>query len=149
MELPMIINPLTGQRISEKKSVKKAKETHSSSVFFDLLSDQLQPLDEAQSVASTEPLTNEPQIPAELRLAGLSMSENTIDLLESFSQALGDLHLTTNDLLPLIEALEGDTTTLLDIKDQLPQNDPLSQLIDRVTAISVIEAGKFRRGDYK
>ena len=143
----MIINPLTGQRVSDQKSISKTKSSQSTS-FFDLLADQLQPTEETQTINQTEAATTESQIPAELRLAGLSISESTIDLLESFGQALGDLHLTANDLLPLIEALEGDTTTLLDIKDQLPKHDPLAQLIDRVATISAIEAEKFRRGDY-
>lgn len=144
----MIINPLTGQRISDKKSAEKTKST-SSSAFFDLLTDQLMPTESPATTSSareTEQAAG--QIPVELRLAGLSMSENTIDLLDSFSKALDNLNLAPKDLLPLVEALEGDTTTLLDIKEQLPQNDPLSLLIDRVTTITVIEAEKFRRGDY-
>lgn len=143
----MIINPLTGQRISDPKSTDKKKSVSSTS-FFNLLADQLQAPKETQAPNQTEALTTESQIPTELRLAGLSMSENTIDLLESFSHALGELHLSASDLLPLIEALEGDTTTLLDIKEQLPQHDPLAQLIDRVATVSTIEAEKFRRGDY-
>lgn len=143
----MIINPLTGQRVSEQKSTNKAKSASPTS-FFDLLTDQLQGPEEAQAPQQTEAPTTEKQVPAELRLAGLSMSENTIDLLESFSQALGELRLSASDLLPLVEALEGDTTTLLDIKEQLPQHDPLAQLIDRVATVSTIEAEKFRRGDY-
>lgn len=143
----MIINPLTGQRIADQKSTSKTRPSQATS-FFDLLADQLQPPEETQTINQTTAPATGSQIPAELRLAGLSISENTIDLLESFSQALGDLHLTASDLLPLIEALEGDTTTLLDIKEQLPQHDPLAQLIDRVATISAIEAEKFRRGDY-
>ncbi len=143
----MIINPLTGQRVSDTKSTNKTKSSHGTS-FFDLLTDQLQPSAETEAITSTEALTTENLVPTELRLSGLSVSESAIDLLDSFSQALGNLHLSTSDLLPLIEALEGDTTTLLDIKDQLPKHDPLSQLIDRVATISAIEAEKFRRGDY-
>ncbi len=144
----MNINPLTGQRVADRKSTSKAKSTQGTS-FFDLLTDQLQPPEENQSVTSAEAATTEGQIPAELRLAGLSVSENTIDLLESLGEALGNLNFTMSDLQPLIEALEGETTTLLDIKEQLPAHDPLAQLIDRVTTVSVIEARKFRRGDYQ
>ncbi|MDD5758724.1 MAG: hypothetical protein PHI06_06540 [Desulfobulbaceae bacterium] len=143
----MIINPLTGQRVTDSKSSNKAKAVSSTS-FFDLLTDQLQGPEETQVLNQAEALTTENPVPAELRLAGLSMSENTIDLLESFSQALGELRLSASDLLPLVEALEDDTTTLLDIKEQLPQHDPLAQLIDRVATVSTIEAEKFRRGDY-
>lgn len=143
----MIINPLTGQGVSDTKSTKKTKASQGTS-FFDLLTDQLQPAAETEATSTTAAVPTEGQVATELRLTGLSMSENTIDLLESFSQALGNFHLSTSDLLPLIEALEGDTTTLLDIKEQLPKHDPLSQLIDRVATISAIEAEKFRRGDY-
>lgn len=143
----MIINPLTGQGVSDTKSTKKTKASQGTS-FFDLLTDQLQPAAETEATSATAAVPTEGQVATELRLTGLSMSENTIDLLESFSQALGNLHLSTSDLLPLIEALEGDTTTLLDIKEQLPKHDPLSQLIDRVATVSAIEAEKFRRGDY-
>ena len=144
----MNINPLTGQRVSDKKSTSKAKSSQGTS-FFDLLADQLQPPEETPAVQSAEATTPTGQIPAELRLAGLAVSENTIDLLESFSEALGNLNLSVTDLLPLIEALEGETTTLLDIKEQLPAHDPLAQLIDRVTTVGLIEATKFRRGDYQ
>lgn len=144
----MMINPLTGQRISEQKTVNKTKSVSATS-FFDLLTDQLEPLTPPTTTEQTEAIANECLIPADLRLAGISTSENTIDLLESLGQALGNLQLTASDLLPLVEALEGDTTALLDIKEQLPQHDPLAQLIDRVTTISVIEAEKFRRGDYQ
>ena len=144
----MQINPLTGQRISDKRPIDKTRSTRSTS-FFDLLADQLQPPDESQAPAAAGPPAAEaPQVPVELRLAGLSVSEETIDLLDSFSQALGDLHLSSSDLLPLLEALEGETTTLLDILGQLPENDSLAQLIDRVATITAIEAEKFRRGDY-
>jgi len=144
----MIINPLTGQRIADKKNVDKTKSA-APNAFFDLLADQLLPPEAPACTTSTIAMEGtEERIPVELRLAGLSMSENTIDLLESFSEALANLHLTAQDLLPLIEALEGDTTTLLDIKDQLPPNDPLAMLIDRVTTVTVVEAQKFRRGDY-
>lgn len=143
----MKINPLTGQRLSDNRPVDKGKSTRASS-FIDLLADQLLPPEEAQALTPTEAPLSETRVPAELRLTGLTVSENTIDLLESFGQALADLRLTARDLQPLIEALEGDTTTLLDIKEQLPANDPLAQLIDRVATISVIEAEKYRRGDY-
>ena len=144
----MIINPLTGQRVSDKKSTSKAKSSQGTS-FFDLLADQLHSPEETHAVESTTALTTAGQIPTELRLTGLTVSENTIDLLESFSEALGNLNLPATDLLPLIEALEGEATTLLDIKEQLPAHDPLAQLIDRVTTIGLIEAAKFRRGDYQ
>ena len=69
-------------------------------------------------------------------------------MLESFARGLADLDLDADALQPLVEALEDGTTTLLDIREQLPADDPLAVLIDRVTTVSYIETEKYRRGDY-
>ncbi len=144
----MYINPLTGKPVVEKKSPSKTKASPPGS-FFDLLSEQLLPAEEPQALSGPSALSPETPVAPELRLAGVSTSESAIGLLESFSQALGDLKFSSRDLLPLIEALEGDTTALLDIRAQLPPHDPLARLIDRVATVSAIEAEKFRRGDYR
>ncbi len=142
----MKITDLKNQRISSKNKTKKSPVPDSG--FFDLLTDQLaQPAE-----VSTAPEvigTNEASLLApETRLNGVKLSESSIDLLEHFGKALGNLRLKAEDITPLLEALEGDTTALLDIKEQLPHDDPLALLIDRVTTISYIETEKFRRGDY-
>ncbi len=142
MKIPEIKN----QNFS-KKIAKKSK-TEQSGSFFSLLEGQLNPLEESSPTASSSEIVADTQIPSQLRLAGVSLSENAINLLESYSKALDNLDLKADDLAPLIEAIEGDTTALLDIKEQIPETDPLAQLIDRVTTITYLEAEKFRRGDY-
>jgi hypothetical protein len=143
----MKITDLKNQPVSSKSKAKKSRVENSG--FFDLLTDQLaEPAEAAQTSEVNAPVETS-QLPPGTRLNGVRLSESSIDLLDNFGKALGDLRLKAEDLAPLVEALEGDTTALLDIKEQLPPDDPLALLIDRVTTISYIETEKFRRGDYK
>jgi len=142
----MKIQGVKGQRIEDRGTVKKAKPGEKS-IFSSLLEGQLQPAEQTVSVQPAD-FSDNSALPAQLRLDGVFISENAIDLLESFENCLGDTDISLADLTPIIDALEADTTSLLDIKEQLSADDPLAQLIDLVATISIIETEKFRRGDY-
>lgn len=86
--------------------------------------------------------------PATLRLDGISRAEETINTLEKFSAALGNPSFSAQDLAPFASALEDDTAALVEIKNQLPENNPLAPLLERVATASYVEAAKLRRGDY-
>jgi hypothetical protein len=88
-------------------------------------------------------------VPAALRIESLSVAEATINSLESLGTALNNLRLPAEDLAPLVEALEEETGSILDLKGKLPAEDPLARLLDRVASISYVETAKFRRGDYQ
>lgn len=107
-----------------------------------------------QSVASAVPATNVAsaaalQVPPALRLESLALAETTMTSLASFGEALGDLSLSGESLLPFVESLEEETSSLLSLKEQLPADDPLARLLDRVASVSYVETAKFRRGDYQ
>lgn len=87
-------------------------------------------------------------IPAALKLDGISLTEETISTLEQFGAALGNPAFTAQDLEPFATALEDDTAALVSLKNQLPENNPLSALLERVATASYVEAAKLRRGDY-
>ena len=87
-------------------------------------------------------------IPATLRLDGLTLAEDTISTLEKFSTALGNPAFSAQDLEPFAAALEDETAALVSLKNQLPGNNPLSSLLERVATASYVEAAKLRRGDY-
>ncbi len=142
----MRISDLKNQRISGKSKTKKSQTIDNG--FFDLLTDQLTPPAETAPTSATTAALAASSLPSGTRLNGVRLSESSIDLLDNFSKALGNLELKADDLAPMVEALEGDTTALLDIKEQLPDGDPLATLIDHVITISYIETEKFRRGDY-
>ncbi len=143
----MKIDDIQSRRLTGKSASKKTT-ANSSNDFMRILGNHLSPTEEVTPPGETVETSPQSPIPTKLRLTGVSLSENAINMLESYSKALGDLHLNSEDLAPLIDALEGDTTALLDIKEQIPANDPLAQLIDRVATISYLETEKYRRGDY-
>jgi len=87
-------------------------------------------------------------IAAALKLDGLTLTEDTITTLEKFSVALGNPAFSAQDLEPFATALENDTAALVSLKNQLPANNPLASLLERVATASYVEATKLRRGDY-
>jgi hypothetical protein len=115
--------------------------------FQDILA---QELTAAKSPANTDIAAVSPTapIPAALRLDGLTLAEDTINTLDKFSAALGNPTFSAQDLAPFASALEDDTAALVSLKNQLPPNNPLSSLLERVATASYIEAAKLRRGDY-
>ncbi|MEN8258847.1 MAG: hypothetical protein ABFS09_13380 [Thermodesulfobacteriota bacterium] len=128
----------------------KAKKTAQSSAvdFRHLLQSQLEGVMDASGTAPTTEVQERQQGSPELRLQGVQMAEATITSLDSFAKALDDATLNANDLEPFIVALEEENQGLLDIKEQLPDDDPLGKLIEQVAAACYLETAKYRRGDY-
>ena len=87
-------------------------------------------------------------IPAMLKLDSLGLAEDTVSTLEKFSSALANPAFSAQDLEPFAAALEDDTAALISLKNQLPGNNPLSALLERIATTSYVEATKLRRGDY-
>jgi hypothetical protein len=137
---------IPGQQGVGKTDNQSTKTT--STKFDDLLRNEIQGLQQTGKTQPTEKVTPQNQIPASLRIDSLSLSETTIDTLDSFSSALADPRFSAQDLEPFAQALEDDTEALIDLKKQLPGGDPLAALLDRVATVSYLEAAKFRRGDY-
>ncbi|MFW8600136.1 hypothetical protein ACOHYD_01440 [Desulfobacterota bacterium M19] len=145
----MKINDLKTKKLTTRKAAKNYRDPAIPEVGFQTLLNGLKGSKEIAAGQAVEaPAPSAISSPA-VRLQGLSLSESSIDLLDSLSRGLADLTLNSDDLTPLVDSLEMDSTALLDIKEQLSGDDPLARLIDRVTAVSYIEVEKFRRGDYK
>jgi hypothetical protein len=143
----MKIDGVKNKAISGKSAQKKASSGQDIS-FGSLLAGQLNPVQESLPVAAPEGIPENSPVSSSTRLAGLTLSENTIDILAAFSEALANLSISSENLQPLIEELEGETMALLDIKEQLEENDPLAELLDRIAAVAYLETEKYRRGDY-
>ena len=143
----MKINDLTGLNNAGPTSTNQTKSP-SGKDFQQLLDNQL------QSVSETEKTTASSQIEAgipfspELRTAGLALTETTINTLESYSQALANSRLTGKDIEPLVAFLEEETSGLMELKEQLPENDSLGEILERVATVTYLETSKYRRGDY-
>ena len=131
----------------KKESPIRSRESSDIS-FSSLLAGQIQAPVESKETTAPVSVQNNSLLSAATRTDGIALTEKTIDFLASYAEALENLQLKTEEMAPLIEALEDGTTSLLDIKAQLDADDPLAQLLDRVAAVAYLESEKFRRGDY-
>lgn len=139
---------ITKSSQTSKSSATKKSQASSAVDFRQLLQGQMSPV---QDVAATSPVAEvreREQGDPKVRMQGVKLTESTIDSMESFAKALADQALSPNDLEAFVARLEEDAQVLVDIKEQLPENDPLAELVERVSAACYLETAKFRRGDY-
>ncbi len=92
-------------------------------------------------------MASSPVDPA-LKVAALELSDRAVADLESYQQGLGNLDLKSKDLEPHVAALEERVIGLLELREQLPPDEPLARVIDRVCTSCYLETVKYRRGDY-
>lgn len=116
--------------------------------FQSLLEKELQATGRIRPADAAGPASATAASPTSLRLDSLLLTENTITTLEHFSSALANPSFRGNDLEPFASALEEESAALVDLKNRLPDGDPLTALLERVATVSYLEAAKFRRGDY-
>jgi hypothetical protein len=131
------------------QSDQKRSKPISGTDFKDLLESQLLSVSSSAAAGPATQISSASQDTLGLRIESLSVAEATIASLESFGSALNNLCLPAEDLEPLVEALEEETGSILDLKGKLPAEDPLARLLDRVATVSYVEAAKYRRGDYQ
>jgi hypothetical protein len=124
-----------------------AAPTAGATDFQQVLAQKIATSAAASQTAATAP-SSASHIPATLRLHGLELTESTINTLDSYIAALGNSGIKIHDLEPFVAALEEEVAALLEAKSQMPGNDPLAKMLDRVATVSYIETVKFRRGDY-
>ncbi len=145
----MKINDLKTKKLTARKTAQSSQGLPAPEFGFQALLNGLKSPEEIVASPVVEAPAPAAAVSPSVRLQGLSLSESAIDLLDSLSRGLADLTLNSDDLTPLVDSLEMDSTALLDVKEQLPKDDPLARLIDRVTAVTYVEVEKFRRGDYR
>ena len=142
----MKINEILGQKVTDKRPATPGKPTGTD--FQKLLDDRLRTVSENKKIAGMAPAGTATSVPADLRLESLALTETAISTLDSYRAALGNTGIAAEALEPFVGALEEETVGLLEIKDQLPEDDALARLLDRVATVSYLEAAKFRRGDF-
>jgi hypothetical protein len=125
----------------------KGQSKSEAAEFKKLLDDRLRSITESSRVASINTVEQVAPSP-NLRLEGLELTEKALDTLENFGATLGNKGVKSSDLEPFVDSLEEETTGLLSIRNQLPDDDPLAGLVDRVATVTFLESAKYRRGDY-
>jgi hypothetical protein len=116
--------------------------------FHELLESHLHRTSKPSDVNSTRQVTDVAPVPTALRLESLSLTEQTLKTLEHFENALKNNALAADNLEPIISSLEENTAALVAFKNQIDEQDPLSNLLNRVATTTYVETVKYRRGDY-
>ena len=125
----------------------KDRNSVGSTEFQKLLENRLRSIAEAGKVAAGNAVEQAAPAPG-LKLEGLDLTETALRSLEDFEAALDNPAIKGSDLEPYVASLEEETSGLLAIREQLPADDPLAGLVDRVAAVTFLESAKYRRGDY-
>ncbi|MCK5228327.1 MAG: hypothetical protein KAK02_08975 [Desulfobulbaceae bacterium] len=142
----MKIYDIPGQKGPVKSSTGSEKPTGID--FQKLLDDRLHNVSEGKKVAAADPTTPATSVSTSLRLESLALTETAIGTLDSYRAALGNTAIAPEALTPFVDALEEETAGLLNMKGQLPEDDALAHLLERVATVSYLETAKFRRGDF-
>ena len=74
--------------------------------------------------------------------------DQTLDLLEGYSQALADPDRPLEDLEPMIQDLENQAERLSSTAAKGSGDPALRDLADQASILAMVEAAKFKRGDY-
>ena len=77
----------------------------------------------------------------------LTMSEQVIDMLDTYSKALVDPANTLKSIAPMVDELDAMRSRLNDAASFLAEDDPLKGIIDEVSETMSGEILRFRRGD--
>jgi hypothetical protein len=74
--------------------------------------------------------------------------ESLLDLLDNYAQALANPQNTLKDLAPLADGLGLAAQGLGQASGKLSPDDPLKALASDTASVAMVEAMKFKRGDY-
>lgn len=78
----------------------------------------------------------------------LRQLERTLDQIDRYAAALGDLKAPLKNLAPLADDLDQSADRLSRLTRDLSESDPLKSLSTETAVLATVEAMKFRRGDY-
>jgi len=81
------------------------------------------------------------------KINALSMSEQAIDLMDTYYRALTDPDLSLKSISSMVDDLDGMKTRLTDAGNFISEDDPLKEIMNDVAVALNGEVLKFRRGD--
>ncbi len=121
-----------------------AKTAGQAGVFEDLLRDVQKTGAKEGSPVQAMPQMN---LPNPQKVGALTMSQQALDLLDTYSKALLDPGNTLKTLAPVVDELEAMSSKLIDAGSFLSDGDPLKGIMNDVSATLSGEVMRFRRGD--
>lgn len=81
------------------------------------------------------------------KINALSMSEQALDMLDSYSKGLADPNVSLKALAPMVEDLSRMRSSVLNAGSFLSDDDPLKAIMNDVASTLNSEVMRFRRGD--
>ena len=79
----------------------------------------------------------------------LQHAYDILDLLEQYSQALHNSHMTLKGIEPILTRIDQEVKGLeLQSRDDVAQDDELARIVNEIAVTARVEALKFQRGDY-
>ena len=81
------------------------------------------------------------------KLTALSTSEDALELLGRYSQAVSDPQMSLKGLAPMVDELESMKSRLDSASSFISDNDPLKGILSEVSSTLYGEVLRFRRGD--
>lgn len=133
----LIIGTVTGKTPA-------AKETGLAGVFEDILKD-VQKTD-AKEMLSVQAMPQMNQLNP-YKVGALTMSEQAIDMLDSYAEALLGPQHTLKSIAPMVDNLDGMKSKLLEASSLLSDDDPLKEIMNDTASTLSGEVMRFRRGD--
>lgn len=97
----------------------------------------------------TMPLfVNQPMQDELLQRQAMAHASRVLAGLDDYQTRLGDPASSLKEVGASLERLEDEVRQLAPMLDKLDNNDPLQEILQSVSSLALVEAVKFRRGDY-
>ena len=133
----LIIGAVTGNNPAEKQTGKPG-------VFEDMLSN----LEGCAAKETTAPANIPPMDTlCPQKVNALTMSEQALDMMDSYAKALVDPAMTLKSLAPMVNELDAMRTKLIEAGSFISEDDPLKGIISDMSSTLYGEVLRFRRGD--
>ena len=146
---PMKIHDINQAKQLTKPYITDSSRPNQGVSFHELLESQLHKTSHSMDVHPAQKTADVSSVPTSLRLESISLTETTLQNLESFENGLKNKALSADTLEPLVSSLEENIAALVSYKNQIDAQDPLANLLDRVATSTYVETMKYRRGDYE
>ena len=146
--------PISGQPPSATKAPEK--NSPSGPTFNEILKETVEPssdTDRQMKVAAVA--TPAATKPAALQATALSADRPAIDRIERFIDVMDDYRCKLSDpqctlkqIQPYLEKMNAEQANMQQLLDDLPDQEPLKDVLNRALVTASTEAWKFNRGDY-